>query len=150
MTLRKDPKDFKKNGAPTKYKPEYDKKILDYFNGYINKISNKSVDQLKQITQPFPSFDDFAASIGVSEEIIFDWEKRYPSFRLSYKRSQQLIKRFFVIMGTSGVYHPVFAIFTAKNMTDMRDNIDLTSKGLAIAPSFVLSDNARRKGVKAS
>lgn len=71
MTARKNPKDLQKTGRKTKYKKEYDDKIVEFMT------SGKSVVQ-------------FAASIRVCKDTVYEWVKVHPSFSDSYKLARTM------------------------------------------------------------
>lgn len=66
MTAKKDPKDFEKTGRPTKYKKAYDAKIVEFMG------------KGKSLTQ-------FAASISVCKDTVYQWLKVHPSFSDAFK-----------------------------------------------------------------
>lgn len=144
-----------KNGRPTKYKPEYCEEIVGYF-------SAKPFDEVetpygpKKVANPMPTFHKFAQFIGVNEDTVVEWVKaedkdgnlKYPEFSAAYKRAKELQKWFLIENGLNGVYNATFAIFTAKNITDMRDKteIDHTSGGEKIKGfNYISPDDSNDK-----
>jgi hypothetical protein len=104
-------------GRPTKYKPEYCEKIIEYFS------RSPYVENSKGEKKPndLPYFAEFASQIDVSFETLLEWTKKHSEFSDSYKRAAEL-QKFFLIQNTLlGLYNSTFAIFTAKNITDMRN-----------------------------
>jgi hypothetical protein len=139
-----------KMGRPSEYTPEVCKELLQYVQKHIDFVKSKPIDELKKYVVDFPSVEQFNIAHGWDVDVQTQWKELYPDYLRAYKKAMDMIKQYFVLAGTSGIYHPIFCMFTAKNMTDMRDNVDVTSKGLSIAPNFALYDNVRRHGVRAS
>jgi hypothetical protein len=112
------------------------------------------------IPNKMPTLFRFARNIGVNYSTVWRWaekgndealEKMIESqmkagktdkealeiaqsiqeFCNAYKEAKELQKEFIITLGLAGASPAPFAIFTAKNVTDMRDKIetDITSKG---------------------
>ena len=121
-------------GQPTLYRDEYPERLLEFFSGKrvervvkrVRKITSKSgevateLEYENQMTR-FPMFEDFAADIGVCTSTLANWRKEHPAFLESYKRARDLQKAWLVELGLRGVAPAAAFIFTAKNVTDMRD-----------------------------
>jgi hypothetical protein len=154
-------------GRPTKYKPEYCKAIIKFFSIPPNRkevmeVSTSQGVSAKGGTSDFrkekyqlvpndpPFFEDFATSIGVSDDTIVNWAKRYPEFLAAYNKAKFLQKRFLIINGLAGCYPPASYIFTAKNITDMRDKQEVdTTKTFDITGLEKLEDNELDELIKA-
>lgn len=141
----------KKSGRPSKYKPEYCEEIIKFFSGPKMKQvvkSERTITKANGTTETFkeymymaedlPTFNQFARSIGVNEDTVVEWakpenKKKYDGFSVSYNIAHKLQKEFLVDNALKGLHPPATFIFTAKNITDMRDkvetDIDVTSKG---------------------
>lgn len=151
-------------GRPSKYNPKYAKEIVDFFNCpkfnrviKSEKITTKSngtqerwIDYMYQ-TNDLPTFNKFAMKIGVNEDTVVEWAKakypptyekkelqnklKHPEFSASYNIAKHLQKEFLIDNAIKGHIPPATYIFTAKNISDMRDKqeVDLTSKGKFIA-----------------
>lgn len=122
-------------GRPTKYKPEYCEAIINFFSiepsrkevtaeikGY-GKTGNQNFEktEYKIIANRLPTFEKFAREIGVNGDTIVEWAKVHPEFSAAYNTAKELQKEFLVDNGLAGLYPPASFIFTAKNITDMRD-----------------------------
>lgn len=120
-------------GCPTKYKPEYCEQIITYFNkpayepiiikddnGNETVATNK---QGKPIFKPcsLPTKEGFAFSIGVHSETLINWAKKFVEFFEAIKKAENLQKNILIQNGLIGNYEKTFAIFVAKNVTDMKD-----------------------------
>jgi len=133
-----------KRGRPSKYKPKYAKMLLDFFNvpvftSVIKKEIIKSNGTIEreyvQMAADLPTLEDFAWKIGVDDDTLERWAKRtvnktstklkYPEFCGAYNRAKQLQKNFLVSVGLKGLAPPASYIFTAKNITNMRDKQEL-------------------------
>ncbi len=126
---------------PTKYKLEYCEEIIGYF-------SAKPFDEVdtpygpKKVANPMPTFHGFAQFIGVNEDTVVEWSKKFPEFSAAYKKAKALQKWFLIENGLNGVYNPAFAIFTAKNITDMRDKQEVEHTGKDGEPMKIDLTNA--------
>lgn len=124
------------------YKKETMESSTEYFaNGAIKKKNEK----FKLVPNKLPTFFNFARSIDVSHEALHRWrdarigkfEKdetdtgkddrpfKYPEFRVAYNAVKQLQKEFLMELGLAGASPPASFIFVAKNITDMRDKIEV-------------------------
>jgi hypothetical protein len=134
-------------GRPTKYKPEYCEEIIKFFSvePYQKEIVEVSTstttnskggtsefrkEKYQRVSNPLPFFEAFGRSIGVSDDTIVNWAKKYPEFLAAYNTAKALQKEFLVQNGLAGTYPPASFIFTAKNITDMRDKqeVEATKK----------------------
>jgi hypothetical protein len=121
-------------GAPTKYKPEYCKTIVEFFDckPTAEEVAKR---KLNQGLIEFPTFEKFAALNDVHVETLLNWCKEYPEFFESYKKSKEMQKSFLIQMGLNGMYAPAAFCFVAKNCTDMRDKSEVEHSGLPVVPS---------------
>lgn len=120
----------KKMGRPTKYDPKYCDDIVFFFERepnyekqleHFDDKGNLKWMDYKLMPSKFPTFLEYAKKIGVSMDALQDWANKYPDFGGAYKKAKELQKWFLIENGLAGLYNPTFAIFTAKNITDMRD-----------------------------
>lgn len=122
----------KKMGRPTKYKPQYCQELIDYFlveptkEVEITTRLKNGTEIYKNEERPnnFPFFSAFARKIGVSMDTMDKWQDRFPEFAEAYKTAKALQKEFLIENGLKGLYNATAYIFTAKNITDMRDQVD--------------------------
>lgn len=136
----------------------YDKDVseesIEYFqNGAIKKKSVK----LRLTANKLPTLFGFSRKIGVvystvwrwmkkgedligelekenpeiTEEALTDEQRGYVEFCNAYKAAKELQKEFLISLGLSGAAPAPAFIFTAKNVTDMRDtgHLDLSTLG---------------------
>lgn len=118
---------------PTKYKEEYCKDIVDFFNRepfaplMIDSEDGGKVPALTKQGSPvlvpckLPTLEGFAISIGVHRETLLNWADAHEEFFDALKRAKDMQKEILIQNGLVGAYEKTFAIFTAKNVTDMRD-----------------------------
>ena len=122
-----------KVGCPTKYDDKYCQEIIDYFNkpayepimikddeGVLSVATNK---QDKPLMKPcsLPTKEGFAFSIGIHCETLTNWAKKHNDFFEAFKKAENLQKNILIQNGLIGNYEKTFAIFVAKNVTDMKD-----------------------------
>lgn len=116
-------------GRPSKYKVEYCEQIIDYFSKepYHNEKLIKTnrdgttEEKLQEVANDLPLISGFATMIGVHRDTINEWARIHPEFSDSLKRAKDLQRSMLITNGLRGNYSTTFAIFTAKNITDMRD-----------------------------
>jgi len=126
-----------KIGRPTNYKPEYCQAIIDFFSikstkevPVVTTFKNGTIrNSTEERPNHLPFFADFAAKIGVTDATVVNWTKKFPDFLASYTRAKSLQKQHLVICGLLGLFNPKFAVFTAKNITDMRDKQEFEHSG---------------------
>lgn len=101
-------------GSPTKYKPEYCKAIVDYFDiPLVDAETGKTAD---------PKFlAAFARSIGVCRDTLYEWCSAYPEFSDSYKKAKDLQKEFFIVQALQNRYNPGFTWRAMMNMFGWRE-----------------------------
>lgn len=111
--------DKDKGGRPTKYDEKYCDELVEFFDRRPNTNSDGEITACE-----FPTFERFAYNIGVHRETILNWVDKHPSFFDAYKKAKDLQKDILIQNGLMGGYDRTFAIFTAKNVTDMRDRVE--------------------------
>ena len=120
-------------GRPTKYKPEYCKKIIDYFNQppvittykktYYADGSVKSEEPV-MLPCDFPSFQGFASLIEVDVHTLDDWCAEHSDFSTAYARAKQMQENLWLINGMNGQYNSQFAQFFGKNCLGYKDKTE--------------------------
>ena len=126
-----------KEGRPTLYKSEYCQQIIDYFsiNPYrqekleVKYKDGRIEEKYTEIANDLPLFSRFAVEIGVHRETLLNWSKEFPEFFDAYKKAKELQRAILITNGLRNNYQSTFAIFTAKNLTDMRDEQDIKHSG---------------------
>jgi len=116
-------------GRPTKYKPEYCQKIIEYFN--IEPYREREVTHKKKNGDEWTTYEDvandlpfisgFAHKIDVNTDTLYAWEKKFPEFSDSFKKARELQHNILATNALRGLYQVAFSIFTAKNITTWRD-----------------------------
>lgn len=124
-----------KAGRPSKYKPEYCKKIIDFFNVdfYEEKVveekkeyykdgnEKSSFRKIQEIATPLRFISQFARAIGVNQDTLHEWAKKHPEFSDALKEAKELQREHLITCGLKGLFHGSFSIFSAKNMIGWRD-----------------------------
>jgi len=125
-------------GRSSKYKMQYCEQIVDFFSRkpyeevevkHFGKDGTLRRTEIKRIANTLPFLSEFARNVGVSVRTLERWAKQHKEFCRAYKRAKELQKEFLITNGLLGLYNPTFAIFTAKNITDMRDQQNLRIDG---------------------
>ena len=120
-----------KLGRPSEYKPVYCDAILKFFDIPHTKLAikySKDGDPFEiEVANPLPTFEKFAVSIDTHRETLRNWCENYPDFFAAYKKAKDLQKDMLIDLAMRGFYNPTFSIFTAKNITDMKDKVETES-----------------------
>lgn len=147
-------RDDKPFGRPTKYHPKYCEEIVNFFNREPHKPLMVKNDKGKDVVATdkygrpiftpcrLPTKEAFAASIGIHTETLINWAKANPDFFDAVKKAENLQKEILVQNGLTGNYEKTFAIFTAKNVTDMSDKqtVDNISSDGSMSPKKDFND----------
>jgi len=124
-------------GRPTKYKPKYCKFIAEYFDRdhteeYTETHTNRkgetwSASKLRAV--PVPTFDGFAAYLGIGITTLKSWKNRFTEFKAAYSHAQALQLEHLATVTGLGLYNSNWAVFMAKNVSDWRDKRDVEHSG---------------------
>lgn len=122
--------------------------------GQVKKFSEK----IRHIPNKMPTLFRFARKIDVSYVTVNNWYKQgketiteegpdkgnlaHPElapFSEAYDAAKEMQKEFLITIGLAGAAPPSAYIFTAKNVTDMRDKVetDVTTKGEKLGVVFL-------------
>lgn len=128
-------------GRPTKYKKVFADMLVEYFSipaTVEREVTTTTKDgkvytRTEVVANDMPTFEGFAESIQVDDRTLERWSKAktatgrdtHPEFCRAYRRAQQLQKQILVKNALSGKYNSQFAMFYAKNVTDLRDRVEL-------------------------
>jgi hypothetical protein len=123
------------SGSLTKWIPEMNESLVRWFERPKTttkqklvsvQADGKEVYEEKEVVSELPTFAGWAHSQGLTEAMVSIWAReenadKYPGFINAYNKAKDLQKDYLVQQGLLGRYNTPFAIFTAKNITDMRD-----------------------------
>lgn len=120
-------------GRPTDYKKEYCDKMLEFFDTEITKTikiittgkNEYRKEEEKEIANTLPTFERFAINIGVNKDTLYEWEKVHDEFSDSMGKCREIQQDFLIQNGLKGLYQSNFAIFVAKNYTEMKDKTEV-------------------------
>jgi hypothetical protein len=135
-------------GRPTKYNRRFCRELIDFFDiepyeerevkTQDRKTGREYIDY-KDHANDLPTFERFAHNIGVNGDTLVEWAKtvwpeghknagklRHPEFSAAYTRAKELQKDILITNGLQGLYQTTFAIFLAKNITDLKDRQEIT------------------------
>jgi len=132
-------KDKKKIGAQTKYTPKLCDKLIDFFDAdpyyekeipHFNKNGGLAWTGYQLVANRLPTLRNFAKKYNIGRSTIYDWvNPEHASYQKDFSdtlEKAKIIRKWFLIEnGLNGLYNSGFAIFTAKNVTDMTDKKEL-------------------------
>ena len=114
----------------TTYQAKYASMMVDYFSTppYSEEVLATKV---FRSANPLITFTKFCRSIGCARQTLHNWlaaedddgNARYPELLDAYAHAKELQKDFLVENGLLGLYNSQAFIFTAKNITDMTDQV---------------------------
>ena len=143
-------------GRPTKYKPEYCKAILDFFDTELYDTTietyyyknGESKETEKRVAKPLPFLSAFARSINVCRDTIREWRDQHPEFSVAYKTAKEMQKEMLINCGLLGLYNATAYIFTAKNIAGMRDKQELIVEGREVGEKISMEEMEKRMEAK--
>ncbi len=120
------------NRAASKYKAEYAERLIEFFGKPLTRTEYKEVlgkdgEVTKRIPMvvlnDYPTFEVFAAELGVTTDTLRNWAGKYKPFGRAYDMAKQL-QRGKLIAGTmGGLYNAQFAKFEAVNNHGMTERV---------------------------
>jgi len=160
-------------GRPTKYKPEYVNLLIEFFSGEAtrkevmaesSKPNGEVSKTYKYVPNALPTLVGFAKHINVDYHTVWKWSvkefvedefnkmskanrqayKNIVEFGHTYKAVKAMQEDFLIQGGLSGAMPASAFIFTAKNITTMRDKVETEVKVTEVRP---LLDNVRTKRI---
>lgn len=118
-------------GRPTKYRPEYCQRVIEYFKKPAYSTVILANGSTQTVPCVFPTMARFAEELDVARDTLLEWVAVHPDFSVAYKRALTLQESILQEAALAGAYQGSFAIFTAKNVCGWRDEKNLN---LANAP----------------
>lgn len=125
-------------GAPTKYKSEYCKEMIEYFRVEPTQAMYKkeyfSNGNLKSevpivVASNIPTFQGFADKINVNMDTLTEWRKKHAEFSVAYNRCKELQEKIWLENAMNGRYNAQFAIFFGKNCLGYKDKQEIENSG---------------------
>ena len=142
----------------------YKKEVLEYSKEYFaTGVLKKESEKFKHIPNKLPTLYGFAKDVGVDYTTVYRWaekgedlpedgikkdedKKNFKRFCNAYKEAKELQKEFLISIGLAGAAPSPFAIFTAKNVTDMRDKQEVEhSGGIGLTDLFNAAKEKKKK-----
>jgi len=112
-------------GRPSKYKPEYNQDLINYFNvdPYYMDSDNKPV------VGKFPTMARFALNCGVHVDTLHEWAHgkdkkgnlKHPEFSETYKKAKLFQEAYLYEAGLAGVIDKTFGIWATKTILGHRE-----------------------------
>lgn len=123
--------DITGNDYASKYKEEYCEMIIEYF---LNPPRQKIVDadgKERMGNELYPTFERFAAEIGVVARTLEGWAEKHERFATAYAYAKNVQRSILITKGLSGEYNPTFAKFIATTTHGMveKSAVDIGNDG---------------------
>lgn len=141
-SVGKDTQFDKDNAAACKFKEEYCDMLLAFFNKPATRVVYKEKFWKGELTEripvivpeEYPTFELFAASIGVSTGTLKNWCKQSRRFEDCYARAKEMQLGKLTTNAVTGLYNPVYAKFEAVNNHHQKDKseVETNVKGAPI------------------
>ena len=114
----------------TSYSPRYCQDLIDWVSGprhfslVTKEFETKQgvAKEYKMVANPFPSLEGFAHVIGCNRRTLTRWASEFPEFAEAIQRAKEMQKHWLMDVATKGLCPPAWAIFMAKNISEMRDD----------------------------
>lgn len=87
-------------------------------------------EDIRMVPNRPPMLETYARQLGVSVRTLRTWGMKHKEFAEALSICEDYIKEFMVEHGLKGNYNSSFGIFTAKNLTDMKDKSEITNKNI--------------------
>lgn len=139
-TVGKETRFKKGNSAAVKYSEDFCDAIIAFFNTPPTRVEYKETYYKGELTSripiimpaEYPTFELFAASIGVTTKTLLNWAKEYPRFSDCYARAKEIQLGKLKSLAITGLYNPVYAKFEAVNNHEQKDKSEVEGvvKGL--------------------
>ena len=120
------------NKAASKYKQEYVEMLYEYFNRpavtieehteYNDRGQVVGVERL-EIPAEYPTFEGFAAMIGVTSLTLRHWCEEHDRFNACYAWAREKQREILMVNGIFGRYNANFAKFIAMNCHGMHEKV---------------------------
>jgi hypothetical protein len=135
-TIGEETRFAKDNDAASKYKEEYCDQLIEYFNQPSTRIEYKETYFKGELTgkvpillpNEYPTFELFAAKLGVTTETLRNWAEHNPRFKHAYVRAKELQFGKLTSNALTGLYNPVYAKFEAVNNHNQKDKQEVDTQ----------------------
>ncbi len=123
----------KENAAACKYKEQYADELIAYFGAPATRIVydetfDKNGNVVKRVAHvvpnEYPTFEAFAARLGVTRGTLLNWCKQSKRFEHCYARAKEMQRAKLITNTLGGFYNPQFAKFEAMNNHDMKERVE--------------------------
>lgn len=105
-------------GRPSNYRPEYCQALLQYFSAADSwEMYNANKTSTAQIvpSSKLPTFERWAAALGVGQRTLGEWCVKYPEFAEAYAIAKDLQKSFLMELGAAGVGNQTIQLMLRTN-----------------------------------
>jgi len=117
------------------YRPEMCEDLVKFFDRplYIKKTRKEWVDGEEKIIEfeepnATPFLIHWCLKNDISRDIVTDWAKKYPEFRLAYCKAKDLQESFLAELGIKGDHNGFMTFQTLKNVSGWRDKQEVEQR----------------------
>lgn len=130
-SVQKEVMDTKKTMANgVRYRRDFCREVVEYFSGPAQRVEKKTTyypdggvktEDPVILPGPLPTFQGFAARIGVSGDTLRDWREKHPEFDDACRRAQMMQEDKWLVNSMAGLYNSSFAQFYGKTALGYSD-----------------------------
>lgn len=119
------------NDYASKYDDKYGEMLVEYFLNPPRVRYKDANGEEKMGDEIYPTFERFAANIGVVANTLEGWAKSHERFAAAYAYAKNIQRSILITKGLSGEYNPTFAKFIATTTHGMVDKsaVDIGNEG---------------------
>lgn len=126
-----------RTGRPSKYKPEYCQKLIEFYHRPsthtgIKKVTLKNGTVIEEECE-YPNKPahvvDFCDELNINITTFYEWIKVHPAFSKAYMHAKQYLERNITDNALLHNYNPGFASLVSKNWLGWKDKQDVEHGG---------------------
>ena len=113
-----------------RYRRAFCRQVEEYFSGPAQRVEKKTTyypdggvktEDPIILPSPMPTFQGFAAHIGVSGDVLRIWREEHPEFDRACRRAQMMQEDKWLVNSMAGLYNSSFAQFYGKTALGYSD-----------------------------